>query len=101
MARIMVESTPATRGEVEPDLYEQTLTVEALRKQAAEAGFELVPVEPSEDESDEPAANASTAAWAAYARTRGATDEDLVDGNGVPPLKRAALIEKYAAPAAD
>lgn len=94
----MVPSTPATRGEVEPDLYEQELSVEELRKQAADAGFELVPVEPSEDDFDEaPAKSASTATWAAYARTRGAVDEDLVDGEGVP-LKRAELIEKYGTP---
>jgi hypothetical protein len=98
MAREMVESTPATRGEVDPDLYEQELTVDELRKAAAAAGFDLVPVEPEEGEASlEPAGNASAADWAAYARTRGATDEDLVDAEG-KPLKRDALREKYQSP---
>lgn len=98
MPRQMVESTPATRGEVDPDLYEQTLTVEELRKAAEAAGFELVPVDPDDKPDEEPAGNASGAEWAAYARTRGATDEDLVDADG-KPLGRDALREKYATPA--
>lgn len=100
MAREMVPSTPASRGEVDVDLYEQTLTVDELRKAAAEAGFELVPVELSAEESDEPAGNASGADWAAFARTRGATDEDLVDAEG-KPLGRDALREKYQSPPED
>lgn len=92
----MVPSTPATRGEVDVELYDQTLSVDALREQAADAGFDLVPVEPEEGEegSQEPGGNATGAVWAAYARTRGATDEDLVDAEG-KPLGRDALREKY------
>lgn len=42
----------------------------------------------------EPAGNASRDDWAAYARTQGATDADLVDGDG-EPLGRDQLREKY------
>lgn len=100
MARQMVASTPATRGEVDPDVYEQTLTVDELRDAAEAAGFELVPVELDPDESGEPAGNASAAAWAAYARTRGATDEDLIDDDG-KPLKRDEIRDKYQSPPED
>jgi membrane protein involved in colicin uptake len=47
---------------------------------------------------DEPAANATTEAWAEYARTRkGASPDDLLDGDG-QPLGRNALREKYGTP---
>lgn len=102
MGRMYVASTPASRGEVDQGLYEQTLTVDALRDQAADAGFELVPVEPEKSEDGkppaEPAGNASTADWAAYARTRGAEDADLVDGDG-KPLTRDELRTKFGTPA--
>lgn len=46
----------------------------------------------------EPAGNASTEEWAAYAKTKGATDADLVasDGN---PLGRDELRAAYGTPA--
>jgi colicin import membrane protein len=47
---------------------------------------------------DEPAANATTEAWAEYARTKkGASPDDLLDGDG-QPLGRNALREKYGTP---
>lgn len=46
----------------------------------------------------EPSGNASTEEWANYARTKGASDADLLDDEG-KPLGRDALRDKYAAPA--
>lgn len=92
MGRMYVASTPASRGEADQELYEQTLTVDALRKAAEEAGFELVPVDPEEKPDEEPGGNASREEWAAYARTRGATDDDLKD------LKRDDIRDKYQSP---
>lgn len=48
----------------------------------------------SSDPGAEPAGNASTEDWAAYARTQGATDADLVDADG-EPLGRDELRAKY------
>lgn len=45
----------------------------------------------------EPKGNASTEEWTAYARSQGATDEDLVDEDGTD-LGRDAIREKYGAP---
>lgn len=44
--------------------------------------------------SAEPAGNASREEWASYARSKGATDEDLLDGDG-QPLGRDALRDQY------
>lgn len=45
----------------------------------------------------EPAGNASTEDWVAYAKSKGATDEDLKDEQG-EPLGQKALREKYGTP---
>lgn len=42
----------------------------------------------------EPAKNAATEAWVEYAKTKGATEDNLKDADG-EPLTRAALVEKY------
>lgn len=47
---------------------------------------------------EEPKGNASTDEWIAYAREKGATDEDLKDDQG-EPLGQKALREKYGTPA--
>jgi hypothetical protein len=45
--------------------------------------------------SSEPAGNASREEWESYARSKGATDEDLLDGEG-QPLGRNELRDRYA-----
>lgn len=45
----------------------------------------------------EPAGNASRDDWAAFAKAKGATDEDLVDDQG-EPLGRDELRAKYGTP---
>jgi hypothetical protein len=56
------------------------------------------PLIPDDLGTAEPAGNASREEWAAYARSKGATDEDLLDADG-KPLGRDALRDKYATPA--
>jgi hypothetical protein len=46
---------------------------------------------------EEPAGNASTEAWAEFAKTKGATDADLVDSDG-KPLGRDEIRAKYGTP---
>lgn len=110
MGRLYVPSTPASRGEVEVDedadgsLIPEGLSheeaLEALTAVAEELGYELVPIVPTpEKPEDEPAGNASTDEWLTYAKTKGAVDGDLVDGDG-KALTRDALREKYGTPAA-
>lgn len=110
MGRLYVASTPASRGEVEvdedaagsviPEGVSPEEALETIAVIAAELGFELVPIVPApEKPEDEPAGNASREDWIAFARSKGATDEDLVDGDG-KGLVRDALREKYGTPAA-
>jgi hypothetical protein len=100
MARMYVESTTATRGEVPgPQGSVVTgpfddLTVDELAAAADRAGYRLVKLE-----SDRPAGNAPRDEWEKFARSRGATDADLVDADG-KPLGRDALRERYGADAA-
>ena len=47
---------------------------------------------------DEPAGNASTEAWVKFAKSKGATDDDLKDAAG-EPLGREELKAKYGTPA--
>lgn len=103
MGRNYIESTPATRGEVEvdedahasllPEGLSHDETVAALEAIAAELGYQLVPAEAEKPE-EEPAGNASTEVWVDYAKKRGAKDDDLVDDKG-KPLGQQALREKY------
>lgn len=108
MGRLYVPSTPASRGEVEgdedvtgsviPEGLSHEEALEAIGAIAAELGYELVPIVPTpEKPEDEPAGNASTDEWLAYAKTKGAQDSDLVDGDG-KALTRDALREKYGTP---
>jgi hypothetical protein len=102
MGRIYVPSTPATRGEVDGAQRGETnqasgLTVEQLELAAAAAGYQLVKVEP-EATLEEPAGNAARDDWADFAKSKGATDADLVDKDG-KALTRDALREKYGTPA--
>lgn len=104
MARLYVPSTPATRGEVEgPQRGEANrqsgLTIEQLQAAAEAAGFDLTPRRGPVVGVEEPAGNASRDDWAAYAKAKGATDEDLVDKDG-KDLGQRALREKYGTPAA-
>lgn len=46
---------------------------------------------------EEPAGNASTEVWAEFAKSKGATDADLVDGEG-KPLGRDEIRAKYGTP---
>lgn len=114
MGRLYVPSTPASRGEVEPDEevteagFPADLTEEEalalLEEAAASIGYRLVPIEAPEEDpdadpesekpEDEPAGNATTEVWVAYAKSKGASDEDLNDVDG-EPLGRDALREKY------
>lgn len=102
MARLYVPSTPATRGEVEPEVEEKQASVEEVAAQAEALGFKLVPVDaevqdaPVFGEVEEPKGNASRDEWEAYAKSKGAAEEDLVDDKG-EPLTRDALKEKYGA----
>jgi hypothetical protein len=104
MGRMYVPSTPATRGEVDPEVYDRQTSVEELRALADEQGFDLVAREdgdagPGENPNAEPGPGQARAKWEVYARTvKGASDEDLVDEDG-KPLKRDALVEKYGTPA--
>lgn len=101
MGRQYVESTPATRGEVDAEVYDRQVSVEELRALADEQGFDLVPRDDvdGDDPNAEPSPAASRAKWEAYARTvKAAEDADLVDADG-KPLKRDALAEKYGTPA--
>lgn len=97
MGRLYIPSTPASRGEVEVEEEEFGLSVEELRARADELGFDLVEREEVAVE-HEPAGNANREEWAAYARLKGATDEDLVDEDG-KDLGRDVLREKYGTPA--
>jgi hypothetical protein len=97
MARMYVESTAATRGEVSGDQgsvvaspYDD-LTVDELSAAADRAGYRLVPLE-----SERPSGNASREEWADFARSRGATDADLVDADG-KDLTRNELRDRYGA----
>lgn len=98
MGRLYVPSTPATRGEKGA---KDAAEVEAAAAAEAAADFEdptpWVPdaLQPDTVEPAEPAGNASTEEWEAYARTRGAADEDLVDGDG-KALGRDALRDKFS-----
>ena len=56
------------------------------------------PAEPPTPPLEEPAGNASTEAWLEYARSKGASEEDLVDEDG-KPLTRDALRDKFGTPA--
>lgn len=99
MARLYVPSTPATRGEQEPEVAEQTATVEEVAAQAEALGFKLVPIDanvqaPVVGEVEQPKGNASRDDWVAYARSQGATDADLVDGDG-NELGRDEIRAKY------
>lgn len=99
MGRLYVPSTAATRGEAEGVQRgevspESGLSVEQLEAAAEAAGFRLIPLEV-----EEPAGNASTEAWVNYAKSKGATDEDLVDAEG-QPLKRDELRDKFGTPSA-
>lgn len=96
MGRIYVTSTPASRGEATVEEEQFALSVEELRALADELGFDLVEREEFSEE-HEPAGNASTEEWVAFARLKGATDEDLVDEDG-KPLGRDVLREKFGAP---
>lgn len=89
-------STPATRGEVEAEVFDQQVSVEELAAMAADLGFGLVPLDPevSDHAPKPPAGNARAEDWEAYARLCGAGDADLVDVDG-EPLGRDALREKY------
>lgn len=112
MGRVYVPSTPVTRGEVDPDeqaasevaaLSPEDLSPQerlaAIEEAAAGLGYKLVPIEAEVEEPDEePAGNASRDEWADYARSQGATDEDLVDEDS-KDLGRDALREKYGTPA--
>jgi hypothetical protein len=57
-----------------------------------------IPAEPPAPPAEEPAGNASTDEWVAYAKSKGAKDEDLVDADG-KPLGQRALREKFGAAA--
>jgi hypothetical protein len=97
MGRMYVSSTPATRGEVEGDQVgevnaESGLSFEQLEEAAAAAGYRLIPVEV-----EEPKGNASREEWANFAKSKGASDEDLLDEDG-EELGRDALREKYQTP---
>lgn len=46
---------------------------------------------------EEPAGNASTEVWAEFAKSKGATDADLVDDDG-KPLGRDEIRAKYGTP---
>lgn len=97
----MVPSTPASRGEVEPEVYDRQVSIEELRALADEQGFDLVEREDEDaaDENAEPPANASRARWEAYARTvKGAEDGDLVGEDG-KELTRNELVVKFGTPA--
>jgi hypothetical protein len=97
MARMYVPSTPASRGEIDPEVYDRQVSIEQLRALADEQGFDLVEREDEDavDENAEPAANASRARWEAFARTvKGAEDADLVGEDG-KPLKRDELVAKF------
>lgn len=97
-----VPSTPASRGEADPEVEETRVTVEEVAAQAEALGFKLVPAAaevevPVVGQGEEPKGNASTEEWADFAKSKGATDADLVDEKG-EPLKRDALKEKYGTP---
>lgn len=102
MGRQYVPSTPATRGEIDAEVYDRQVSVEELRALADEQGFDLIArdeVDDPDDPNAEPSSGASRAKWEAYARTvKGAADEDLIDEDG-KPLKRDALVEKFGTPA--
>lgn len=94
-----VPSTPASRGEAEPEVEAKQATVEEVSAQAEALGFKLVPIDaeassPAVGEGEEPKGNASTADWVAYAKSKGAADADLVDENG-DALGRDELKAKY------
>jgi hypothetical protein len=52
------------------------------------------PLIPEDLGSAEPAGNASVEAWTSYARSKGASDEDLLDADG-KPLGRDALRDQF------
>jgi hypothetical protein len=103
MGRLYVPSTPASRGESVPDPQVDVVEPPTVAEVAAAAealGFRLVPIEPEQEAdkpAEEPAGNAATEEWVAYAKTKGATDEDLKDEKG-DPLGQKALREKFGAP---
>jgi hypothetical protein len=94
MGRMYVASTPATRGEAEGDQVgevnaESGLSYEQLEVAAEAAGYRLIPLEV-----EEPKGNASREEWANFAKSKGASDEDLLDDNG-EELGRDALRDKF------
>lgn len=119
MGRIYVPSTPATRGEpveepesVLPENMTEAEALELLEAAAAELGFRLVPIEADDTGSgddtggdgsgdskpeNEPAGNASTEAWATYAKSKGATDDDLKGADG-EPMGRDEIRAKFGTP---
>ncbi len=97
MGRIYVQSTAASRGEAPGAQASEVdptsgLSLEQLEAAAAAAGFRLIPVDV-----EEPKGNASRDEWANYAKSKGASDEDLLDEDG-EELGRDALRDKYGTP---
>ncbi|WKN47144.1 hypothetical protein [Nocardioides sp. Arc9.136] len=66
------------------------------RTSAASSSSGSTPAAPTKPEG-EPAGNASTEDWVAYAKSKGATEDDLKDEQG-EPLGQKALREKYGTP---
>lgn len=92
MARMYVESTPATRGEVPgPQVSDSGgdpfagMSDEHLRLAAEARGFKL-----ERNDEEAPAKNAAKKQWVAYAKRQGATDDDL-DG-----LSRDEIRDAYS-----
>lgn len=86
------------------ELAQASLSLADVEAAAAELGFRLVQIDGADDADDgpgdsekpddEPAGNASTEVWAAYAVSRGASEDDLKDEDG-HPLGRDELRVKY------
>lgn len=90
------ESEGADSGQESDEEREAREAKEAADKEAADkaAADGTGAQENKDDASKAPAKNASTEDWVAYAKSKGATDEDLKDSDGAD-LKRDVLIEKY------
>jgi hypothetical protein len=82
-------ASPATEPETPADPAAETTVESPVEAASATAA------NPPPETANQPGSNASRGAWAEYAKTRGATDEDLLDSDG-NPLGRNALRDKYA-----